>query len=328
VAPRGDLAEDERATIELFEASSPSVVFVTTVTRGRDPFTLNLYEIPRGTGSGFLWDDAGHVVTNFHVVQGGSAARVTLADHSEWEARVIGAAPEKDLAVLAIEAPADRLRPLPLGVSTDLAVGQKVFAIGNPFGFDQTLTTGVISALGREIQGVGGLPIRDVVQTDAAINPGNSGGPLLDSSGRLIGVNTAIFSPSGAYAGIGFAIPADTVAWVVPELIVEGRLVRPSLGADLAPDALARQLGIAGALVMGVAPGSGAAAIGLEPTRRGFFGGVDLGDVIVALDGEPVRATADLFLLLERRRPGETVEVTVLRDGEEETLEVELGIPR
>jgi S1-C subfamily serine protease len=328
VAPRGDLAQDEAATIELFRASSPSVVYVSSLTRGRDPFTLNLFEIPRGTGTGFLWDGGGHVVTNFHVVQGGSAARVTLSDHSEWEARVVGASPEKDLVVLAIDAPAGRLAPLPVGTSADLAVGQKVFAIGNPFGFDQTLTTGVISALGREIAGAGGLPIRDVIQTDAAINPGNSGGPLLDSSGRLIGVNTAIVSPSGAYAGIGFAIPVDTVAWVVPELIAEGRLVRPSLGVDLAPDGLARQLGIEGALVLRVAPGSGAAAAGIEPTRRGSFGSAELGDVIVAVDGEPVTATADVYLLLERRRQGETVALTVRRDGRERTVELELGAPR
>jgi S1-C subfamily serine protease len=267
------------------------------------------------------------VVTNYHVIQGASAARVTLADQSEWEAELVGAAPEKDLAVLRIAAPTDRLRPLPLGGSQDLRVGQKVFAIGNPFGLDQTLTTGVISALGREIPGVGGLPIRDVVQTDAAINPGNSGGPLLDSAGRLIGVNTAIYSPSGAYAGIGFAIPADTVAWVVPELIAEGRLVRPTLGVELAADTLAARLGLEGALVVQVVPGSGADRAGLRPTRRGPRGGIELGDVIVAVDGEPVTTAADLVLLLERRRAGDAVAVTVERDGRRREVEVELDGP-
>ncbi|HEX2163771.1 MAG TPA: trypsin-like peptidase domain-containing protein, partial [Thermoanaerobaculia bacterium] len=275
VVARGDLAADERATIELFRNASPAVGNVTSVSVARDRFSFNLLEIPRGTGTCFAWDDQGHVVTNYHVIQGASGARVTLADQSEWEAELVGAAPEKDLAVLRIDAPAELLRPLPLGSSADLAVGQKVFAIGNPFGWDQTLTTGVISALGREIESLAGLPIRDVVQTDAAINPGNSGGPLLDSAGRLIGVNTAIYSPSGAYAGIGFAIPVDTVAWVVPELIAEGRLVRPSLGVQLLTDAQAAQLGIEGALVIAVVPGSGAERAGLRPTRAGRRGRVE-----------------------------------------------------
>jgi S1-C subfamily serine protease len=327
VVARGDLAADEQATIELFRAASPSVGFVTSVTLGRD-WNLDLFEMPRGTGSCFVWDDRGHVVTNFHVVQGSNAARVTLADQSEWPAELVGAAPEKDLAVLRIEAPAERLHPLPLGGSEGLLVGQKVLAIGNPFGLDQTLTTGVISALGREIPGVGGLPIRDMVQTDAAVNPGNSGGPLLDSAGRLIGVNTAIYSPSGAYAGIGFAIPVDTVAWVVPELIANGRLVRPTLGVELAPAALAAQAGVEGALVIQVVAGSGADRAGLRPTRRGRFGGIELGDVIVGVDGEPVETAADLVLLLERRQPGETVEVTVERGGRRRAVEVELGTAR
>ncbi|HUO86894.1 MAG TPA: trypsin-like peptidase domain-containing protein [Thermoanaerobaculia bacterium] len=325
VVARGDLAADERATIELFRNASPSVGFVTSVSLGRDRFTLNLLEIPRGTGSGFVWDGAGHVVTNFHVVQGSSGARVTLADQSEWAAELVGAAPEKDLAILRIDAPAEHLRPLPLGASSELAVGQKVFAIGNPFGLDQTLTTGVISALGREIPGVGGLPIRDVIQTDAAINPGNSGGPLLDSAGRLIGVNTAIYSPSGAYAGIGFAIPVDTVSWVVPELIEKGRLTRPTLGVELAADSLTSRLGLEGALVVQVVPGSGAERAGLRPTRRGRGGGIVLGDLIVSLDGRPVTSGADLILLLERRRPGEIVEVGVARDGRRREVAVELG---
>ncbi|HEX2253893.1 MAG TPA: trypsin-like peptidase domain-containing protein [Thermoanaerobaculia bacterium] len=328
VVARGDLAADEQATIELFRAASPSVVFINTSQVGRDRFSLNLLEIPRGAGTGFLWGDQGHVVTNFHVLQGANAARVTLNDKSDWAATLVGVAPEKDLAVLAIDAPPELLRPLPVGRSADLAVGQKVFAIGNPFGYDQTLTTGVVSALGREIPGVGGLPIRDVIQTDAAINPGNSGGPLLDSAGRLIGVNTTIVSPSGAYAGIGFAIPVDTVAWVVPELIREGRLVRPSLGVQVVPGSMAREFGVEeGALVLRVNPGSGAERAGLRETRRTLAGRVRLGDVIVALEGEPVATTDDLLLLLDRRRPGDVVELEVLRDGERVTVEVPLGEP-
>jgi S1-C subfamily serine protease len=221
------LTDDERETIALFEQASPSVVYITSLSVRRDLFTLNVLEIPQGTGSGFVWDDAGHIVTNFHVIQNADRAQVTLADRSTWVAELVGVAPAKDLAVLRIDAPAAKLRPLPVGSSEDLRVGQTVLAIGDPFGLDQTLTTGVISALGREIESVAQIPIRDVIQTDAAINPGNSGGPLLDSSGRLIGVNAAIYSPSGAYAGIGFSIPVDTVKWVVPELIEHGELRRP-----------------------------------------------------------------------------------------------------
>lgn len=223
ILARGDLAEDEKSTIALFKRSSPSVVHITTMTVRQNRYTRDIQQIPQGTGSGFIWDQDGHIVTNYHVIQGADAARVTLADQSTWQARLVGAYPDKDLAVLVIDAKKDRLPPIPLGTSHDLEVGQKVFAIGNPFGLDHSLTTGVISAVGREIESVTHQPIKEVIQTDAAINPGNSGGPLLDSAGRLIGVNTAIYSPSGAYAGIGFAIPVDEVNRLVPQLIREGR---------------------------------------------------------------------------------------------------------
>ncbi|HRC88051.1 MAG TPA: trypsin-like peptidase domain-containing protein, partial [Thermoanaerobaculia bacterium] len=200
VTARGDLAADERSTMELFQSASPSAVYITSRAMRRDFFSLDLYETEAGTGSGFVWDQDGHIVTNFHVIRDASSATVTLADHSTWDAELVGTAPEKDLAVLRIKAPRTQLKPIPIGTSRNLQVGQKVFAIGDPFGFDQTLTTGIISALGRQIQSVNRVPIRDVIQTDAAINPGNSGGPLLDSAGRLVGVNTAIYSPSGAYA--------------------------------------------------------------------------------------------------------------------------------
>ncbi len=320
-----ELAEEERARIELFRAASPSVVFITTTARRRDFFRMNILEIPQGSGSGFIWDRRGHVITNFHVLQGATAAQVTLSDHSAWDAELVGATAEKDLAVLRIEAPVERMRPLAVGRSAGLQVGQTVLAIGNPFGLDQTLTTGVISALGREIQSLGGRPIRDVVQTDAAINPGNSGGPLLDSHGRLIGVNTAIYSPSGAYAGIGFAIPVDTVAWVVPELIEHGRVVRPTLGVNLLPDATVQELGLEGALVGDVVAGSGAERAGLRPTRQDRFGRIVLGDLIVAVNGEPVRTIGDLFLALEKRRPGEAVRVAFDRAGERHEVTAVLG---
>ena len=324
VVARGDLAEDERATIELFESAAPSVVFITSVVERRDFFSRNVTEIPRGTGSGFVWDVDGHVVTNFHVIQGSERARVTLNDQTTWEARLVGASPEKDLAVLELDLPRNRLTPLALGTSTDLRVGQKVFAIGNPFGLDQTLTTGIISALGREIESVARIAIREVIQTDAAINPGNSGGPLLDSAGRLIGVNTAIYSPSGAYAGIGFAIPADTVAWVVPELIAKGKIVRPTLGIEMV-SAQGFRRDLEGALVIRVNPGSGADRAGLQEAYRDRSGRVRLGDVIVGIDGVPVRTSDDLLLALERRTAGEVVELTVERDGERRAVEVELG---
>jgi S1-C subfamily serine protease len=318
------LDSEERATVELFRTAQASVVFITSLQRRRTGFDLNAQAIPRGNGSGFVWDDEGHIVTNYHVLQGADGARVTLADQSSWEARLVGAAPEKDLAVLRIEAPAKQLRPIPRGSAHDLQVGHKVFAIGNPFGLDHTLTTGVISALGREIPSQSGAPIRDVIQTDAAINPGNSGGPLLDSAGRLIGVNTAIFSPSGSYAGIGFAIPADTVSWAVPDLIAHGRIQRPALGVQVAAAQLARQLGANGVLVIEVLPGSGAERAGIRPTRRDKRGRLRLGDVIVAIDGKRVASTGELLLALEDHQIGDDVELRLERDGRTEEARVKL----
>ena len=307
------LGAAERATIELFETAAPSVVYITSTAVRRDFFGRNAVEVPSGTGSGFVWDRDGHIVTNFHVIQNADRAIVTLADQSTWPARLVGAAPEKDLAVLRIEAPDDTLKPLRVGRSAELRVGQSVYAIGNPFGYDQTLTTGVISALGREIESVARVPIRDVIQTDAAINPGNSGGPLLDSQGALIGVNTAIFSPSGAYAGIGFSIPVDDVRWVVPDLILHGRIRRPTLGVQIAPAYTTRRLRVQGALVWDVVPGSGAERAGILPTRRDRRGNLLLGDIIIAIDDVPIASDGDLLLALERRKPGERVQVTVQR---------------
>jgi S1-C subfamily serine protease len=325
VAPRGDLHPEETKTIALFEAASPAAVFITSLATRQDAFRLNVQEIPRGSGSGFVWDERGHIVTNYHVVAGGNAARVTLSDQSHWDARLVGASEEKDLAVLKIDAPPGRLHPLPLGNSTDLRVGQQVYAIGNPFGLDQTLTTGIISALGREIDSLAGVPIRDVIQTDAAINPGNSGGPLLDSAGRLIGINTAIYSPSGAYAGIGFAIPAQAVGLVVPDLIAYGQVQRPTLGVQLAPESMARRLGLEGAVVYWVEPRSGASRGGLRGLSRDRFGRLSLGDVIQTLDGEPIASGGDLLLALEGKKPGQPVRLGVLRDGRELELSVTLG---
>ena len=315
---------DERATIRLFAAASPSVVHITTHTLGRDYDSLNVTEIPQGTGTGFVWDKAGHVVTNYHVVEGASGAQVALADHSTWPADLVGVAPDKDLAVLKINAAADHLHPISVGTSHDLQVGQTSLAIGNPFGLDQTLTTGVVSALGREIASQTGRKIKDVIQTDAAINPGNSGGPLLDSAGKLVGMTTAIFSPSGAYAGIGFAIPVDTIRWVVPELIQHGQLIRPTLAISIAPDNLTERLGIKGVLVLSVEKDSAAAAAGLRSTQRDARGQVTWGDIIVQVDDIPIQSADDLLDALERHRVGDEVMLTVKRDSVKKQVPVRL----
>jgi S1-C subfamily serine protease len=326
VTPRGDLEAEEKSTIELFRQASPAVVHITTLAVRQDIFSFNVQQIPAGTGSGFLWDDQGHVITNFHVIQNADGARVTLSDQSDWKASLVGVAPDKDLAVLKIEAPRARVHALPIGSSHDLLVGQKVLAIGNPFGLDQTLTTGIISALGREIESAGGRPIRDVIQTDAAINPGNSGGPLLDSAGRLVGVNSAIYSPSGAYAGIGFAIPVDTVNRVVPDLIRYGRMQRAGLGVQVAPDQLTERLGIKGILIVNFPADSAAARAGLKPTRRDATGGVTLGDIVTAVNGKSVRSGNDLFSALDEFKVGDTVTLTILRDGVEKKLPLVLQV--
>jgi S1-C subfamily serine protease len=272
--------------------------------------------VPRGTGTGFVWDDRGHIVTNFHVIQGANAARVTLADQSSFDAQLVGAFPDRDLAVLRIEAPKDKLPPITLGASRDLLVGQRVYAIGNPFGLDQTLTTGIVSALNREIESFNQRTIRGVIQTDAAINPGNSGGPLLDSAGRLIGVNTQIASPSGASAGIGFAIPVDEVNRIVPRLIRDGRFVRPALGVSAGSPNLQRALNLPkGVVIVQVGNGTPAAKAGLQPFRRGNRGEVIGGDVITAINDETVNDMDDVLSVLERRQPGDTVTLTVWRDG-------------
>src|SRR5918996_2100863 len=322
VTPRGDLSEEEKATIELFRRTSPSVVFITTVARARGFFEIQ--EVPQGAGSGFIWDKEGHVVTNFHVIQGASAARVSLHDQSEWPATLVGIAPDQDLAVLRIRAPADKLVPTLVGSSRELQVGQKVFAIGNPFGLDFTLTTGIVSALGRSIPALTGRRIDDVIQTDAAINPGNSGGPLLDSAGRLIGVNTQIASPSGASAGVGFAVPVDTVNRVVPQLIEHGQVVRPQLGIAAGNEWVLRRAGIEGVLIMSVAPNSPAHRAGLRGTYRAEDGTLVLGDIIQAIDGREIASIDDLYAVLERHSPGDVVKVKVLRDGKPLEVEVKL----
>ncbi len=326
ITPRGPLAADELANVEIFRKASPSVVHITTLAAQRDLFSMNVQQVPRGTGTGFVWDDRGHIVTNFHVIQGGNAARVTLADQSTHDAKVIGAFPDRDLAVLKIDVPPSKLPPLAIGTSRELIVGQRVYAIGNPFGLDQTLTTGIVSALNREIESFNERTLRGVIQTDAALNPGNSGGPLLDSSGRLIGVNSQIASPSGASAGIGFAIPVDEVNRIVPRIIRDGRYVRPAIGVTAAPQAVHQALNLPrGVALVQVAPGSPAARAGLQAFRRGQRGEVLPGDVITAVNDDKVTDLDDMLTLLERRQPGDSVTLTLWRAGQTRRQAVTLG---
>ncbi len=327
VAARGTLADDEQNNIAVFKAASPMTVNITTLTTSRSMFSLDATQVPQGTGSGFIWDAQGHVVTNFHVIQNANGARVTLSDHSTWKAVLVGVFPDRDLAVLRIDAPPEKLKPIAVGTSKDLQVGQKVYAIGNPFGLDQTLTTGIVSALDREIESVTQRPIRGVIQTDAAINPGNSGGPLLDSAGRLIGVNTAIYSPSGASSGIGFAIPVDEVSRVVPRLIKDGKVIRPALGIQAAPPQFMETMKLAtGVAVVGVVPGGAAQAAGIKPFMRGSTGEIVPGDIITALGGKAVSNLNQLLEVLETHQPGETVVLSVLREGKPTEVSVRLTL--
>ena len=328
-----DLRPDERATVELFERTSPSVVYITTLARRTDWFGRPMGgEVPQGTGTGFVWDDDGHVITNAHVVRGADAVEVVMADQTTYDAEWVGGSVSHDLAVLRIKAPSAALYPVAVGDSDALRVGQSVYAIGNPFGLSATLTTGIVSALGRRIEGLDGTPIEDVVQTDAAINTGNSGGPLLDSGGRLIGVNTQIASPSGASAGVGFAVPVNTVSRVVPQIIDTGEYTPPRLGIRLdGRGYLSRfvlsQLRTAGVLVVGVDGGSGAADAGLRGTEVSRNGRqvTQVGDVIQAVYGEPVRSQGELRAVLDRYTPGDDVTVTILRDGDTQDVVVTLS---
>ncbi len=321
--------DDEANNIEVFKRASPSVVNITNSRIVRSFRSLNPQAIPQGNGSGFLWSEDGHVVTNFHVIQQADSVTVTLQDGSIHLARIRGVDPDKDLAVLKIDPGGLELTPVAVGDSSLLEVGRKVIAIGNPFGLDTTMTVGVVSALGREIDALSGRKIRDVIQTDAAINPGNSGGPLLNSLGELVGVNTAIFSPSGANSGIGFAIPANTVRRVVPELIEYGRVQTPFLGIMQMPqpDYYRRLWGIEGVIVLDVVEGAGPQRVGMEGLSRSRTGRLLLGDVIVAIDGAPVRNEDDLASMLERYRGGDTVTVTSERDTRRIDYEIELLAP-
>jgi S1-C subfamily serine protease len=322
--PDEGLSDLELRTIRVFETCSPGVVSVANRAIVQDWFSLRVYQIPQGTGSGFVWDTLGHVITNYHVIHEASEVQVTLRDGTSYEARVVGADPDHDLAVLRIDAPEAALVPIPVGVSRTLRVGQTVLAIGNPFGLDTSLSVGIVSALGRTMEAMTRRSIREVIQTDAAINPGNSGGPLLDSSGRLVGINTAIMSTSGSYAGVGFAVPVDTVRRIVPQLIATGKVQRVGLGIEMVPDRFMASMGVEGVGIWRVFPRGGAAKAGLEGVRRGPRGGVVLGDVIIGIDGTPVKTLDDLAAVLEQHQPGDEVQVAIYRGKKRYTVTVTL----
>jgi 2-alkenal reductase len=324
VEARGNLADFEKLTVEIFQRAAPSVVQVAGRAAAAGPEALAEQDNGGGaqSGTGFVWDRAGHIVTNNHVVQGASDLQVRFSTGEVAGAQLVGGSANYDLAVIRVTGVRNLPPPLPVGTSADLKVGQAAFAIGNPFGLDQSLTTGIISALSRRLPTSGGREVANVIQTDAAINPGNSGGPLLDSAGRLIGVNTAIYSPSGAYAGIGFAIPVDVVNRVVPQLIRSGRVPIPGIGIQAGSDAMGTKTGINGVAVIRTVPGSPAERAGL---RGANLQAGQLGDVIVAVNGKPVRRLAELTELLEQAGVGATVQLEIMRGGSRVTVPVQVA---
>jgi len=318
------LTQDERNTTDVVERTKNSVVFVTNIQLVRDFFSFDEQAVPRGTGSGFVWDSQGHIVTNYHVIEDGDFFNITLPNQEQRQARLIGKEENKDIAVLKVEGDLHGLEPLIAGSSSGLRVGQKVIAIGNPFGFDHTVTTGIVSALGRRILGAGGVSIRDMIQTDASINPGNSGGPLLDSMGFLIGMNTVIISRTGQYSGVGFAVPVDTIKKVVPQIIRYGRVIRPGLGIEILPDSYASRLDIEGVVIMVVPRDSEAYSAGLRGLARNQRGRLYIRDIITKIDGVAIKSYDDLYNTLDNYKIGDTVTLTVSRDEEERTVQIKL----
>ena len=318
------LTEDEKNTTDVVERTKNSVVFVTNIQLVRDFFSFDEEAVPRGTGSGFVWDNQGHIVTNYHVIEDGDVFNITLPNQEQRQARLIGKEENKDIAVLKVEGSLRGLEPLAAGSSTGLRVGQKVIAIGNPFGFDHTVTTGIVSALGRRILGASGVSIRDMIQTDASLNPGNSGGPLLDSRGLLIGMNTVIASKTGQYSGVGFAIPVDTIKKIVPQIIRYGRVIRPGLGIEILPDSYARRLDIEGVVIMNVPRDSEAYSAGLRGLARDERGRIYIRDIITKIDDMEIESYDDLYNTLDDYKIGDTVNLTVRRGQEERTVWLKL----
>ena len=310
------LQQDEKSNISVFENVSPSVVSIKNASLAWELFSANIFEIPQGAGSGFVWDEQGHIVTNYHVVYQADKIEVHQGENS-YRAKVVGVSPEYDLAVLQTDVPKDSLKPISVGNSKDLKVGQNVLSIGNPFGFDCSLTTGVVSALGRTMDSAGGRKIHDVIQTDAAINPGNSGGPLLDSEGKLVGVSTSIYSPSGAYSGVSFAIPVDIVKRIIPQLIKYGKVKRVGIGVILAPDNIRERAGFKGAMILDVYNGSAGDKAGLRATKQTYSGRVFYGDIIISADNTKIENNDDLIAFLETKDEGNKIDLRFIRQGKE-----------
>lgn len=320
------LTPDEKNNIDIFSKTNKSVVYVTNTRLQQDRFSLNIYEIPAGAGTGIVLDRNGHIVTNFHVIQNAKKIKITLWDHSSWEAEIVGVAETKDLAVLKIEAPAKLLFPIQPGDSSKLEVGRKVLAIGNPFGLDTTLTVGVVSALDREIK-IENRKIAGLIQTDAAINPGNSGGPLLNSKGYLVGINTVIIGPGGGSAGVGFAIPVNEVKKIVPQLIEHGRIMRPIMGIHVLHDSVARRYRIKGAIVLEVQPGLAADRAGMVGISRNRRNVITLGDIIVKIDKHIINSQDELLSTLENYKAGDRIMVETIRGNSTQRLELTLQRP-
>lgn len=327
-----ELSQEEIASVKLFQQNTPSVVNISNIAVRQDRWSMDSQKVPQGMGSGFFWDDKGHIVTNFHVIKGAADIKVALIDQSVWSAKLIGGDPDKDIAVLQLECETSKieeLKPISLGQSSNLLVGQKVYAIGNPFGLDHTLTQGIVSGVGRELNtpGARGVPIRNVIQTDAAINPGNSGGVLLDSKGRLIGINTAIADPTGrgASSGVGFAIPVDSVKGLVDQILKFGRVIRPVLGITIAPPQTVRQLGLDGVLVLEAPSGSPANQAGIKGTFRDNSGKLVLGDILTGINGKAIKLQKDLFAALDDLKPGDKVQLDIVREGKQDQVSVTLG---
>jgi S1-C subfamily serine protease len=321
-----ELLPVESKTIEIYRNVVPSTVNVSNIKLARN-FFYGEVEVPQGAGSGFVWDNLGHIVTNFHVVQGGNSFVITFFnDHKQYRAKIVGTAPDKDIAVLKLEEKPAKLVPVMTGLSKNLQVGQYSFAIGSPFGLDYTLTTGVVSALGRKIDGIGGVKINDMIQTDAAINMGNSGGPLLNSSAELIGMNTAIFSNSGSSAGLGFAVPVDTIKMIVPQLIQHGKVIRPGLGIGIVPDSMKLRMvnSTKGLIISNVDERGGAAEARLKGMTQDQYGRVYLGDIILSVDGQEVNTLDDIYQVLEKKKIGDTVDVKYRREGKDFITKVKL----
>lgn len=315
--------EDEQNTIEIVRQTTHSVVFITNIQYVKDLF-FSEEKVARGSGSGFVWDGNGHIVTNYHVIEDGDIFVVAMPDQKQRRARLVGKEINKDIAVLKIEGDLKKTHPITIGSSGNLVVGQKVIAIGNPFGFDHSVTTGIVSALGRQIVGIGNVTIRNMIQTDASINPGNSGGPLLNSSGELIGMNTMIYSRTGTSAGIGFAVPVDIIKKIVPQIIRFGKVIRPGIGVSLLTDAYASRLHIKGAVIMEVEPGSPAFKAGLRGLGRNQTGQFYIRDVIIGLDDIPINSYDDLYNALDNYRVNDRVTLTVKRDKKTRKVNIRL----